>query len=152
MQQYNLREVPIITVGKYAGKRIDELPVSYCRWMLTQDFPPEWVEWARKKVEASPLSKEQMSCSRHALDRFSQRFLYLWTEYKVKCGNQQYDGIATFLVKLAERAWNEGKDISKHRHKDDGIVKDFLGIKFVFKHHPDDEEYKDLITVMRSDE
>lgn len=142
------KPIPRITVGKYAGTPIDQLPVSYCRWMLSQDFPPEWLEIARRKVEASPMYNEPLSVSRHAIDRFSVRFLKYWTEYKVSCGTHEYDGIATFFVKLATEAWEKGEDISKNRHQDDGIVKRYKGIKFVFNQSKVFPEYRELITVM----
>lgn len=141
-------KIPVITVGEYAGTPIDQLPVSYCRWMLGQDFPEEWMLIAKKKVEASPLYNEHMSVSRHALDNFSVRFLYLWTAYKFSRKDEPYDGIATFLVKQASEAWQHGEDISKKRHKKDGIIKRYNGVKYVFNQSKMFPEYKDLITVM----
>jgi hypothetical protein len=142
--------MPKITVGRYAGTPIDQLPVSYLRWMLTQQFPKEWLEIAKKKVDASPMYNEYMSVSRHAIDRFSERFLHLWLKPFQK--RETKDGIATFLVKLAERAWAEGTDVSKRRHRDDGIVKELEGVKYVFNVGREFPDYKDLITVMSSDE
>lgn len=142
------KPIPRITVGKYAGTPIDQLPVSYCRWMLSQDFSLEWLEIARKKVEASPMHNEPLAVSRHAIDRFSVRFLKHWTEYKVSRGTQEYDGIATFLVKMATDAWEKGDDVSKNRHQDDGVVKRYKGIKFVFNQSETFPEYRELITVM----
>lgn len=142
--------IPRMNVGKYAGIPIDQLPVSYCRWMLTQSFPREWLEIAKKKVEASPISGEYLSMSRHVIDRFSERLLHLWLK-PFRDGAIDY-GIATFLAKFAERAWSEGEDVSKHRHQDDGIVKKLDGIMFVFNVGKEFPEYKDLITVMPDDE
>ena len=142
------KPIPRINVGKYAGTPIDQLPVSYCRWMLSQDFPLEWLEIAKKKVDASPMHNEPLAVSRHAIDRFSVRFLKHWTAHKVSRGTKEYDGIATFLVKQATEAWEKGTDVSKNRHQDDGIVKRYNGIKYVFNQSKAYPEYKELITVM----
>jgi hypothetical protein len=145
------RPIPKIDVGQYEGTPINHLPIGYCRWMLTQDFPLEWLEIAKAKVDASPLYKGTLVASMHAIDRFSLRFLRHWTEAQARnlagCRDKR-DGIATFLVKQAERAWEEGTDVSKKRHKRDGIVKEYKGILYVFKQSKVFPEYVDLITVM----
>lgn len=138
-------KVPRINVGEYAGTPIDQLPLSYCRWMLGQDFPAEWVEIARRKVKASPSHDDKMILSKHALDQFSTRFLKHWTEHKYTQGIERHDGLATFLVKRAREAWDFGEDVSKGRHKNDGIVKACRGIKYVFSSTAKSLE---LITVM----
>src|SRR3990172_2144006 len=71
---------PVITLGKYAGKRIDTLPNSYLRWMITQDFPKEWMDCAKEKLEQSDHSDLNLNISRHAIDMFSKRFLTLWIQ------------------------------------------------------------------------
>jgi hypothetical protein len=116
--------------------------------MLMQNFPQEWIDLARAKVEASPIHNEKMWVSRHALDRFSIRFLKDWTEHKFKYPNHEYDGIATFVVKQAREAWEHGEDISRKRYKDDGIVKLHKGIKYVFNQSERLPGYLELITVM----
>ena len=135
-------------VGKYAGKPIDQLPISYLRWMLMQDFPKELLDAAKRKVDASHYSNEYVSVSRHAVDMFSLRFLDRWTRFNAPLHSTKQLGIGTYIARLAQAAWDEGKDVSKHRHQDDGIVKELDGIKFVFatsEHFPD---YKDVVTVM----
>lgn len=142
-------KAPVITVGRYAGKPIDQLPNSYLRWMITQDFPKEWLDAARKKLEKSDYNDTYLSVSRHAIDMFSKRFLHKWVTH-LREGGEDADGIATFLVKLAEQAWESGEDVSKRRHKDDGIVKQWKGIRFVFGVNPNFPDFKDVITVMDS--
>ena len=137
------KPIPCINVGKYKGTPIDQLPVSYCRWMLGQNFPREWLDIVKAKVEASPLNGEPLNVSRHAIDRFSLRFHSLWVDRKDKSL-----GLATLLVKHAEMAWKKGSDVSKNRHQDDGIVKEYNGIKFVFNQSKTFPEYLELITVM----
>lgn len=141
------KPIPRITVGQYEGTPIDQLPVGYLRWMLGQDFPREWLEIAKAKVDASPLYKGSLVASKHAIDRYSLRFLKRWTAYRYG-GKDNNDGIATFLVKQAEEAWNQGQDVSKNRHKDDGIVKYYKGILYVFNQGKEFPEYVELITVM----
>lgn len=145
------KSVPKINVGRYAGTPIDQLPNSYLRWMLTQKFPKDWLEVAKRKLAASPYSNDYLSISRHAFDQFSLRFLDRWQAY---LGTEQvkHDGMGTFIAKEAERAWSEGIDRSKRRHQDDGVVKELDGIKWVFGVSPTFPDYKDLITVMPVDD
>ena len=138
---------PIIDIGRYAGKPIDQLPVSYLRWLIMQDFPKEWVDAAKKKVEASQFHNDHMGVSRHALDMFSMRHLDKWIDWLAKPESSPI-GIASFVAKMAQEAWENGKDISKHRHQDDGITKEFRGIKFVFQVSSNFPEYKEVITCM----
>lgn len=138
--------VPKINVGRYAGTPIDQLPNSYLRWMLTQKFPREWLEIAKRKISESPYSNDYLNISRHAYDQFSLRFLGVWQS------EGQEMGIGTFLVKRATEAWNAGEDVSKHRHQDDGTVKLWRGMKFVFAVSATFPDYKELITVMPADD
>lgn len=137
-------EMPRMEVGRYRGVPIDQIPNSYLRWMLGQDFPKEILEIAKRKVEASPYSNEPLFVSRHALDQFSLRFLHLWVTYVTT----HQEGISTFLVMLAEEAWKDGKDVSKNRYNKDGIIKEMNGIKFVFDQSQSFPEYRELVTVM----
>lgn len=142
--------MPRMTVGRYAGTPIDQLPNSYLRWMLQQDFPQAWLDIAKKKVEESLHSDDYLSISRHAIDTFSIRFLDRW-ERTLRAPGAEKVGLGTFIAKLALRAFSEGVDVSKHRHQDDGIVKQLEGIRFVFKVNEKFPDYKDLITVMPVD-
>lgn len=139
--------MPKITVGRYAGTPIDQLPNSYLRWMLTQKFPKDWLDIAERKVKASPYNNSYIEISRHAIDQFSLRFLERW-----KTGRKGDTGIATYLATMAQDAWAFGTDRSKRRHADDGVVKELEGIQFVFGYNPAYPDYKDLITVMASGE
>lgn len=142
-----------MTVGRYAGKPIDTLPISYLRWMLLQDFPLNLIEAAKKKVDASVYNGDFISVSRHAIDMFSLRFMGRWRQAVEESLTQngsmeKAPGFGTFIAKLAQDAWERGKDVSKHRHQDDGVVKELDGIKYVFavsKHYP---SYKEVVTVM----
>lgn len=135
------KSIPKINVGKYAGTRIDQLPNGYLRWMLTQDFPKEWLEIARQKLKDSPYSDEFLSVSRHTYDQFSLRFMDKFVDRPDKA-----IGLGTFVAKEALRAWKEGIDVSKHRHQDDGICKELDGIVWVFNVSPQFPDYKDVIT------
>ena len=143
------KKPPIITVGRYSGTPIDKLPNSYLRWMITQDFPKNWLEFARRKLEESDYNDVYLNVSRHATDMFSKRFIEQWIQSESH-KEDKGDGIATYIAKQAQEAWEKGADVSKHRHKDDGIVKNHKGIKWVFNVNPNYPDYKDVITVMPS--
>lgn len=140
--------VPKINVGRYAGTPIDQLPNSYLRWMLTQKFPREWLEVAKRKLASSPYSNEYLSISRHAYDQFSIRFIQRWQNDP----DSKTVGFGTFIAKQAEMAWRDGADRSKRRHQDDGIVKEWDGVRWVFGVSPTFPDYRDLITVMPVDD
>lgn len=149
MGGYRKAAVPKITVGRYAGTPIDQLPNSYLRWMLNQKFPKEWLDIARRKLKQSPYHNEYLTISRHAYDQFSLRFIERWQRYMADpATGVNPDGIGTFVTKLAENAWREGRDVSKRRHQDDGVVKEWEGIRWVFGVSPTFPDYKELITVM----
>lgn len=145
------KSIPKITVGKYTGTPIDQLPNSYLRWMMTQDFPKEWLEIAKKKLKESKWSDDYLNVSRHALDMYSLRFLDRWVKYNHLREEKDQIGVATFVTNEAQRAWNEGIDTSKHRHQDDGVGREFEGIQWVFGINPTFPDYKDVITVMPVD-
>jgi len=134
-----------IDVGKYAGTEIQKLPNSYLRWMLTQNFPKEWLEIAKNKLKESEFNDEHINVSRHALDMYSKRFLKKWID---QTNGADPQGFATFVALEAKRAWVWGKDISKQRHQDDGIIKEFEGVKWVFGANSDYLDYCSVITVM----
>lgn len=139
------KNIPIITLGKYAGCRIDQLPNGYLRWMLTQDFPKLWLDYAKKKLEKSPFSNEAVSVSRHCLDQYSLRFLNRWRKNH-RSPDGKLVGLASFVASEASQAWENGRDVSKHRHKDDGKAKEYDSIVWVFAQNPDFPEYLDVIT------
>lgn len=141
-------EIPIIQVGRYAGTPIDKLPNGYLRWMMLQDFPKEWLEIAQRKLENSDHNDTYLFVSRHAIDMYSKRFLGTWL---MKEASKDGDGLATFIVKQAQEAWGKGVDVSKNRHKDDGIVKELDGVRYVFGINTDFPDYKEVITIYPSE-
>ena len=143
------KPIPIITVGKYAGTKIDALPNSYLRWMMTQDFPKEWLDCAKEKLEKSSYNNLDINVSRHTIDMFSKRFLSVWLQSESDKG-EDADGLATFIAKLSQEAWEKGEDVSKYRHKDDGTVKLYKDIQWVFDVNPNYPDYCAVITVMPS--
>lgn len=146
-----LPPIPVITVGRYAGTPIDQLPNSYLRWMITQDFPKDWLACAKRKLEESDYNDLYLHVSRHTIDMFSKRFLFKWIQSENNKGDDG-DGLATYVAKQAEEAWDKGTDVSKHRHETDGIVKEYKDIKWVFGVNPNFPDYRDVITVMQSNE
>ena len=137
------KKIPKINVGRYSGTPIDQLPNSYLRWMLTQDFPKEWLDVAKRKLDASVYSDEFISVTRHAYDQFSLRFMELYENREDKGV-----GLGTFLSQLAVRAFKDGTDTSKHRHSGDGVVREYEGIQWVYGVSNRFPDYKDVITVM----
>ena len=138
--------IPKIDVGKYAGTPVDQLPNSYLRWMITQDFPKALLDVAHRKLKESDYNDLHINISRHAIDMFSKRFWHLWADSKDTFPPDE--GLATFVAKLAQEAWEKGDDVSKHRHSKDGVVKKYQGICFVFGINPNFPEYRDVTTVM----
>ncbi len=128
-------------VGKYKGIPVDQLPVSYCRWILGQDFPEEILNIAKKKVKESNTSQYEIDVTRHAIDKFSIRFLDIWKKER----RGKNDGIASFLARRALEAYQQGEDVSKERHKDELLLKKHRDIIYAFNKKSD---IKILITVM----
>ena len=141
---------PTITVGRYAGTPIDQLPNSYLRWMITQDFPKGFLDAAKKKLEESNYNDLFLNVSRHAIDMFSKRFLELWIQSESD-KSEEAMGLASFIADLAQKAWESGEDISKNRHKDDGIAMEYDQIRWVFVENPYFPEFKKLVTVTQID-
>lgn len=139
---------PVMNVGRYAGTPIDKLPNSYLRWMMMQDFPKLWKDAAKRKLDASQHNDIYLSVSRHTLDMFSKRFLHLWLP---QARSKEGDGIATFVAKLAQEAWEKGEDTSLHRHQDDGLRRDWQGLRWVFQVAEGYPDLKEVITVMEAD-
>lgn len=127
---------------------MDKLPNSYLRWMVTQEFPKEWLDFAKEKLAKSSFDNRDINISRHAIDMFSTRFINLWLNSIERTNNM---GIGTFVAILAQDAWDKGKDTSQHRTKDDGLRRDYAGMRFVFNVSPHFPEYKDVITIMGTD-
>lgn len=140
-----------MNVGRYVGVPVDQLPNSYLRWVIGQSFPKEILDAAKKKLEQSDYGDLYLNVSRHAIDMFSKRFLGRWLQSEGS-KDEDADGLATFIAKHAQEAWENGTDVSKHRHQDDGTMKELNGIKWVFNVSPSYPDYRDLITVMPSDD
>lgn len=139
-------------VGKYAGKRVDQLPNSYLRWMLTQKFPKEFLRVADRKLKESDHTEAALDISLHAIDKFSKIFLDNWIKEELSKPNGQGLGIGSYMAEIAREAWEKGKDVSKHRHADDGVIRLYKGIKWVFAINYDFPDYRIVITVMSEDE
>lgn len=148
MTSYKKSKIPVMHVGKYAGVKVDQLPNSYLRWMLLQDFPKEYLECAKRKLDQSQFDNSPIHISRHALDMFSLRFLATWT-MRPEIENEV--GIATFVARLAQEAWDLGKVTTQRRHQDDGPRRDYKGLRFVYKVSSTFPEYKEVLTVMVAD-
>lgn len=147
---YTKSKVPIMQVGKYAGTPVDQLPNSYLRWILVQNFPKEILECAKRKLDNSQFDNSPIHISRHALDMFSIRFIKFWIHAPENEGNSEEVGIgiATFVARLAQEAWEQGEVSTRHRYQDEGVRRDFKGIRWVYKVSPIFPDYKEVITCM----
>lgn len=132
--------VPMMTVGKYKGTRVDALPTSYCRWLLTQNFPEEILKYARRKVESNKTTDLPMEVTRHAYDSFSLRYMDIFVHRENK-----KEGFGSFVARMALEALEKGKDITVNRHRDENTRISYEGITWVFNR---DGELKTLITVL----
>ena len=138
-------------VGRYSGVPVDQLPGSYLRWLISQDFPKVIMDAAKKKLDESDHSDTFIQVSRHAIDMFSKRFISIWVDSEADKGDDAV-GMGTFIAEMAQEAWVLGIDISKHRHQDDGVVKEFRGLKWIYNVNPAYPDYRDVITVMSGEE
>jgi len=145
-----MNPMPKMSIGRYTGIDIDKLPNSYLRWLIGQDFSKEILEAAKLKLSQSAYNDLYLHVSRHALDMFSKRFLFKWLQSENDKGDAG-DGLASYVAKRAQEAWEKGEDISKRRHQDDGVVKAWGGIQWVFGVNPNFPDYRDVITVMVDD-
>lgn len=136
-------EIPTMPYGKYKGTKIDQLPNSYLKWMLGHDFPEEYLRYARKKVNSNITSSIDINVTRHALDKFSLKYMHLWKP--VKLGNGVYEGFASYVARVAYEALESGEDVSKHRRNDDETRKKKDEVTYVFNSKG---TYKTLITVI----
>jgi len=59
-------------------------------------------------------------------------------------------GFATFVADQAQIAFMLGEDMSKERHKEDGIIKSYNGISWVFSNNNDNPE-KEVISCYKTD-
>ena len=141
---------PVMKVGKYAGKRVEQLPNSYLRWMMTQKFPKEILQAAQNKLKTSDYFDLYLSVSRHAIDMYSKRFLFRWMKIEHMRDEvaKEGDGLATHIAKEAQIAWEKGDDVSKDRYDGDGIIKLHDGVLWVFKVNEEFPDYKVVVTVM----
>lgn len=141
------KAAPVMQVGKYKGVAADKLPLSYCRWMLTQKFPEDVMRIVRKKVEASPLKEKGVSVSMHAVDKFSLLYLDRW----LSDGKPAGIGIGEYVVSLAYQAMTLGKQLSQvDRHQDDARRYEYDGIVFAIAGQPHLPQYRELVTLFPS--
>jgi hypothetical protein len=137
------KTAPVMQVGKYKGVAADKLPLSYCRWMLTQKFPEDVTRVARAKVEASPLRKKSISISIHAIDKFSLLYLDRWQ----KEGRPNGIGIGEYVISLGTQALLLGKRIPSDRFQNDAERYSYDGVIYVYGGQSDLPEYKELVTL-----
>lgn len=118
-----MKTIPIMSFGKYNGISMDKIPMDYLRWICTQDFPKDILEFASKKIGHNKTTNLPIGVSRHALDKYSLKYLGFW---------DTKEGFASFVTKEAIEALRKGKDVSKNRFKGDKVIIEHKGIKWVF--------------------
>ncbi len=87
--------------GRHKGQLITRVPVGYLKWMVREHHDPDGfaaAELARRGTELPAIE-----VSGHAIDRFTQRYLYLWTEHVADTGEDV--GLWTYLNRRATAAW-----------------------------------------------
>lgn len=128
--------------GKFKGMAVKSIPNSYLRWLITiEDVPDVVREEAKLKLEISDFDNTDIEITRHALDMFSKRFLYKWTDRSV--------GLGTFVANMSIEAQTKGRMIADNRPWGKGVKFFYDDIIWVLTWHEDLPQFKSLITVMR---
>ena len=123
----------ILPFGPHQGKSIRQVSHRWLTWLSRQrgEFTYDNIDWvmeARLELARRGTSYDGIPPTYHAIDRFSQKHLDKWTDRSI--------GIAAFLAKLSDKAWEHGKvcaiekDINKNREIT--IQKYYEGMNFLF--------------------
>ena len=107
----------VIPFGNYEGRTVARAPHNFLRWLSMQAGWRErdgihWPSIAKAELIRRGTRTEGIIPSHHAIDKFSLRYLTLWTDRSV--------GMAHFLGKLADQAWREGERVEETRNEDEG--------------------------------
>lgn len=91
-----------ISFGRHKGTRFTRLPISYLKWMVCQRTQAH--EIAAAELKRREVVTPKVEISGHAIDRFSQKFLTVWEDWRLTANHDTYEGLHAFLVRLAEEA------------------------------------------------
>ncbi len=93
-----------INFGKYAGELFTRLPVSYLRWMVTNETRDHEMAQAELDRRGIPVTDDGFEISGHAIDTASLR---LWAEYIHDRG--QDEGLHAWLKRIMAEALKDGE-------------------------------------------
>lgn len=95
---------PFIMRGKrFKGEPITHVAVSYLRWMV--GCRHENAKEAARELHRRGSVLPEIEISYHAIDRFSQRFLQRWFDYR-----KDKEGIYSYIHRITKFAWGRIKD------------------------------------------
>lgn len=119
----------VLDFGRHKGERLTRVPVSYLKWMVRDRTSMH--DYARAELERRGTSTPAIEVSGHAIDRFSQRFLWKWTEYRTD--TEKDIGLWSFLNQLAQEAWrHKHTNVSDNDEGQPEIKCTYEGINWVF--------------------
>lgn len=84
--------------GKFQGKYITRVPVSYLKWMVNSRH--QLADHAKAELERRGTVTPQIDISGHAIDRASQRLLPLWQKDLMP-----EEGLHAWLARRGYEAW-----------------------------------------------
>lgn len=88
--------------GKHKGMRIEDVPIDYLQWILTEDFKDDIRDAAIRELAIRP---QTIMITNHALDRCSQRLLQMWMDDRQASDDpEKGEGMATWLKRKATEA------------------------------------------------
>jgi len=110
-----------IAHGRHQGKKLNQVPVGYLRWMVNVKHGN--ADLASAELKRRGTIKPEIDISGHAIDRASQRLLKKWKS----CGMDI--GLYSWLAGMAKQALDHGvKTVN-----DCGVSVKYQGIKFMFQ-------------------
>ena len=117
-----------IDYGKHKGTKFTRLPIGYLKWMIRDRAPLH--ELARAELDRRGTNTPAIEVSGHAIDRFSERFLWKWIEHREDTGEKI--GLWSYLNNLAAEAWRHAHVDPSVEEKDDGFKFRHADIQWVF--------------------
>jgi hypothetical protein len=109
----------ILSFGKHKGQLLTRVPISYIRWMATNDVPQS--DYARAEFERRGDTMPKVEISGHAIDRASLRVLQTW-----RATRNEDEGLYSWLQRMVLEALKSG-------HRLDGGKIKYRKIKWVIE-------------------
>ncbi len=93
------------TFGIHKGKRIEDVPTSYLKWITGPEFEDRGTHIKEPCMRELAIRPQEIFITDHALDRCSQRLLKQWQADRQPVeGNEPLEGIAEWLRRKATEA------------------------------------------------